>query len=35
VLITHDSAIAARAARRLEMKDGQIVADHRGGASPG
>jgi putative ABC transport system ATP-binding protein len=28
VVITHDTAIAAAAPRRLELRDGQVVADH-------
>ena len=30
VLITHDERIAAGFPRRLQMRDGEIVADHRG-----
>lgn len=30
VLVTHDLAIAARACRTIQMKDGQIIADSRG-----
>jgi ABC-type lipoprotein export system ATPase subunit len=29
VLVTHDPAIARRASRTIQMKDGRIVADHR------
>ena len=29
VIVTHDQGIAARAARRVSMRDGQIVADER------
>jgi putative ABC transport system ATP-binding protein len=29
VLVTHDEAIGATAARRIEVRDGRIVADHR------
>jgi putative ABC transport system ATP-binding protein len=35
VVITHDQAIAARMARRVEMLDGRIVADTAHPASPG
>jgi len=29
VLITHDERIAAGFARRVQMRDGEIVGDHR------
>jgi putative ABC transport system ATP-binding protein len=29
ILVTHDQAIGATAARRIEVRDGQIVDDHR------
>jgi putative ABC transport system ATP-binding protein len=29
VVVTHDQALAARAARRLELRDGRVVADSR------
>ncbi|HSH23482.1 MAG TPA: ABC transporter ATP-binding protein [Acidimicrobiales bacterium] len=29
ILVTHDGAIGASAARRIEVRDGRIVADHR------
>ncbi|MEU5720811.1 ABC transporter ATP-binding protein [Micromonospora sp. NPDC047738] len=32
VVITHDLEIAAGLPRRVQMRDGRIVADHRGGA---
>jgi putative ABC transport system ATP-binding protein len=35
VFATHNEALAARAARRLELRDGRIVADRRPDAAPG
>jgi lipoprotein-releasing system ATP-binding protein len=32
VMVTHDLSLAARAGRRVEVHDGQIVADHAQGA---
>ena len=32
VLVTHDASIAARAARRVRIRDGQIEEDVRGNA---
>jgi len=34
VLVTHDAAIAARADRRITLRDGRVVSDERTGASP-
>jgi putative ABC transport system ATP-binding protein len=39
VVITHDTSIAAAAPRRIELRDGRVVADHRtslvtGGRTP-
>ena len=33
LLITHDASLAERCERRLQMRDGRIVADHRVGAA--
>ena len=30
ILVTHDAALAARATRRIHLKDGRIVSDERG-----
>ncbi|HKI87135.1 MAG TPA: ABC transporter ATP-binding protein [Thermoanaerobaculia bacterium] len=35
VVITHDSSIAERTRRRVEMRDGHIVADERNGSDSG
>jgi putative ABC transport system ATP-binding protein len=34
ILVTHDQAIGATAGRRIEVRDGRIVADERQGAAP-
>jgi len=39
VVITHDTSIAAAAPRRIEIRDGRVVADHQtslvtGGRTP-
>ena len=34
ILVTHDAAVAAHAARVIELADGHVVADRRGDAAP-
>jgi putative ABC transport system ATP-binding protein len=33
VIVTHDPGVAAAAARRIEIRDGLVVADHGGGTT--
>jgi putative ABC transport system ATP-binding protein len=34
ILVTHEERLAQRAGRRIELRDGQLVSDRRGGADP-